>query len=374
VVREILASPDVRTGVEFAAEEGLLADVSGWAGRRAPMGPLAPPSLLVTEPPDHTRYRRLVTRVFSVRAVEGLRRHADTVATGLLDEFEADVRRDPDTVVELVDAYCNRLAVTVIAEILGVPEADRPRILELASAAAPSLDLALSWRTFRRAERALTEFDDWLGGHLEHVRRHPGHELLSQLVAARDHQADGTGAGLTDRELKSTAGLVLAAGFETTADLIGNGIHLLLRHPEQLARLRADPGLWPRAVDEVLRLDPSVTMTVRIATRDTEIAGTTVPRGALLTTLLGGANRDPAVFENPDTLDVTRPNADQHVSFSAGRHYCLGAALARMEGEVGLRSFFDRFPDVELLPGARRRATRVLQGYAALPARLGPPR
>ena len=178
------------------------------------------------------------------------------------------------------------------------------------------------------------------------------------------------GVGLDDAELKATAGLVLAAGFETTVNLLGNGIVLLHDHPEQLARLRREPELWPNAVDEVLRIDPPVLLTGRLCQRDTTVAGVDVRRGEVVTTLLAGANRDPGVFEDAATFDVARSNARDHVSFSAGRHYCLGAALARMEGEVGLRVLLDRFPDLSLEPGAARRPTRILRGYERLPARL----
>ncbi|CAN5440614.1 cytochrome P450 [soil metagenome] len=359
VVKEVLTSGDVKAGVEFGGS-GPLARLGDWAFKSSPMGPLTPPSLLVTEPPDHTRYRKLVTRVFSVRAVDRLRGRTEKIAAELLAGL------DPTDPVDLVERYCAQLPLTVIAEILGVPAAEHQRVLEFGSAAAPSLDLGLDWRTFSAVETALSGFETWLADHLEAVRRNPGDDLLSQLVTARDED----GKGLSDAELKATAGLVLAAGFETTVNLLGNGIALLHEHPAQLRRLQADPGLWPNAVDEVLRVDPPVLLTGRMVLRDTTFAGVDVPAGALITTLLAGANRDPEIFTDPDACDVARENAGDHVSFSSGRHYCLGAALARMEGEVGLRSIFEAFPDLRLLPGARRRTTRILRGYAALPARL----
>jgi len=268
--------------------------------------------------------------------------------------------------VDLVADYAALLPVTVIAEILGVPAADRARVLAFGAAAAPSLDLGLSWRQFRRVESALAGFDGWLTGHLARLRDEPGEDLMSQLVQARED-----GVGLDDRELKATAGLVLAAGFETTVNLLGNGIALLHDHPDQLAALRERPELWPNAVDEILRYDPPVLLTGRSARRPTEVAGTPVDKGTLITTLLAAANRDPDVFTDPARFDVARANAKDHVSFSAGRHFCLGAALARMEGEVGLRTLFDRHPDLQRTAGARRRDTRVLRGYATLPVRLG---
>ncbi|WP_308191178.1 cytochrome P450 [Amycolatopsis tucumanensis] len=356
-VREVLTSNDFRAGVG-AGSDGVLARLSEWSASDT-LHPIAPPSLLATEPPDHTRYRKLVTRVFTVRAVEKLRARTEEIARELLDAL------DPDRPVDLVEAYCALLPVTVIAEILGVPPEQRQRVLELGTAAAPSLDLGLPWREFRAVESALADFDAWLGDHLDRLRARPGDDLLSQLVAARED-----GVGLTDLELRATAGLVLAAGFETTVNLLGNGITLLHDHPEQLAALRAEPSLWPNAVDEILRVDPPVLLTGRTCLRDTEVGGVRVRGGSVVTTILAGANRDPEVFEDPARFDVRRENAREHISFSAGRHYCLGAALARMEGEVGLRTLFDRFPDLRLTPGATRRGTRILRGFEHLPARL----
>lgn len=359
-VKEILTSPDFRTGIVRAG--GPLSGLREWADVEI-LGPLSPPSLLVTEPPDHTRYRKLVTRVFTVRAVDQLRSRTEEIAHGLLDDL------DPHSPVDLVEAYCARLPLTVITEILGVEPEDQERVLKFGTAAAPSLDLGLSWHSFRAVEAALLDFDHWLTTHLEHLRAHPGDNLMSKLVAATED-----GVGLSDAELKATAGLVLAAGFETTVNLLGNAIALFDKHPDQLARLRAEPSRWPNAVDEVLRIDPPVLLTGRMAVRDTTVGGVPVPEGALVSTLLAGANRDPEVFTDPHAFDVTRPNAGEHLSFSAGRHYCLGASLARMEGEVGLRVLYDRFGELTLLPGARRRPTRILRGYDALPARLVPVR
>ncbi len=175
---------------------------------------------------------------------------------------------------------------------------------------------------------------------------------------------------MDDRELRSVTGLVLGAGFETTVNLLSNGIALLCEYPEQLARLQHEPSLWPNAVDEVLRFDPPVLMTGRMAIRDTSIAGQDLAENGFVTTLLAAANRDPEIFDKPDTFDVTRSNAGEHMSFSMGRHYCLGASLARMEGEVGLRTFFERFPEAAVLPGAHRRPTRILRGYESLPVTL----
>ena len=306
-VRGLLSNPDA--SAMFSTDDGVagpMARLQTWAMAEAPLGPLTPPSLLVTEPPDHTRYRKLVSRVFSVRAVERLRGRTQEIADALLD------RLDPAEPVDLVSSYCSLLPVTVIAEILGVPERDRDTVLRFGAAAAPSLDLGLSWRQFRKVESALREVDDWLGTHLDGLRRAPGDNLLSQLVTAQED-----GVGLTDAELRSTAGLVLAAGFETTVNLLGNGISLLAGHPDQRKLLTDRPELWPNAVDEVLRLDPPVLLTGRMARADLEVAGAPVPRGGVMVALLAGANQDPAVFPDPEQFDVSRANAREHVSFSA---------------------------------------------------------
>jgi len=359
-VRQLLTSDDFRSG--FPTNEGPLGRIARWASPTT-LHPVEPPSLLVTEPPDHTRYRKLVTRVFTMRAVERLRERTEAIATELLDALEPCAT----STVDLVEAYCALLPVTVIAEILGVPDAERGRVLDFGSAAAPSLDLGLGYRRYRSVSRALAQFDAWLGTHLDNLRREPGDNLLSELVAHRDE-----GQGLSEAELKATAGLVLAAGFETTVNLLGNGIALLHDHPDERARVVADASMWTNVVEEALRLDPPVLLTGRMALRDTELAGQPVRAGSMVTAILGGANRDPEVFAGPLRFDVGRANARDHIAFSAGRHHCLGAQLARMEGEVGLRAIWDRFPDLRLDPGARRRETRILRGFETLPATLRP--
>ncbi len=358
LVKEVLSSGDFRAGNPMYGDTPL-GRVALRTATKA-VHPVSPPSLLVVEPPEHTRYRKLVTRVFSVKAVQRLRERTETIAATLLDDLAAE-----NAPVDLVERYCAMLPVTVIAEILGVPEADRDRVLAFGAAAAPSLDFGLSWKQFRRVDDGLRAFDHWLDAHIARLHDEPGDDLLSQLVHARDEEG-----ALDDAELKSTAGLVLAAGFETTVNLLSNGISLLRAHPEQLERLRAEPELWPNAVDEVLRLDPPVLFTGRFTEHGAQVADKRIQPGLGVLTVLAGANRDPETFPDPSAFDVARPNARDHVSFSGGRHFCLGASLARMEGEVGLRSLFDRYPDLELLPGAYRRPTRVLRGWETLPARL----
>jgi cytochrome P450 len=323
--------------------------------------PLEPPSLLTVEPPEHTRYRKLVSSVFTSRAVAALRDRVESTAKVLLDNLE-----DRAGTVDVVEHYCSQLPVTVIGDILGVPDEDRPKILAFGELGAPSLDVGLSWREYRQVHRGIVGFNSWLADHLESLRRNPGDDLLSQLIEAADESGR-----LNDKELRATAGLVLAAGFETTVNLLGNGIRMLLDNPQHLETLAARPELWPNAVEEILRLDSPVQLSGRLARRDIDVAGTVVRRDELLVLYLAGANRDPAVFGDPHRFDIERPNANKHLSFSSGRHFCLGAALARAEGEVGLRSFFDRYPDARLAGSGRRRDTRVLHGWSALPVTLG---
>jgi cytochrome P450 len=365
VCTEVLRSPDFGT---VAGAGGPLPGVFGLAARlagRGPLGPVEAPSMLAADPPDHTRYRKLVSRAFSAKAVAALRTRAEEIAGELLEEMTARAGGDANHRTDLVRDYASLLPATVIAEMLGAPVAMRRQFLEWGSGGALSLDAGLSFRDFRRTERDLAALQEWMLGHFAHLRRNPDATILSTLVSARDE-----GQGLSEDELAGIAMLVLAAGFETTVNLIGNGVALLLEHPDQLALLRAGPERWRNAVDEVLRYDSPVQRTGRVALRDTEVAGERVRAGRAVITILGGANRDPAVFADPHRFDITRADAADHIAFSSGIHYCLGAALARMEGEVGLRLLFERFPDLTLAGPPHRRPTRVLRGYDAMPVAL----
>lgn len=326
--------------------------------------PLRPPSLLAVEPPEHTRYRKTVSSVFTTRAVNVLRTGVEDTATDLLERLALG-----PGVIDIVEQYCSQLPVAVISDVLGVPDSDRSKVLQFGELAAPSLDIGLSWSQYRTVQDGIAGFNDWLISHVQQLQQKPGDDLMSKLIGA---SSDGT--RLNDEELRATAGLVLAAGFETTVNLLGNGIRLLLDHPDQLEILRDDPSLWPNAVEEILRFDSPVQLSARTAKHDTVVAGTKVGRGELVVIYLAAANRDPAVFQDPNRFDIQRPNAGKHLAFAGGRHFCLGAALARAEGEVGLRRFFSYFPDARLAGIGARRDTRVLRGWAELPVSLGPPR
>lgn len=359
IAHELLRSEDFRV----TALGGNLPKPLRWVTEKTDTGllhPLAPPSLLSVEPPEHTRYRKLVSSVFTTRAVAALRDRVEETAKVLLDDLG-----DGSGAVDIVARYCSQLPVTIIGDILGVPDEDRAQILHFGELGAPSLDIGLSWRQYQQVNQGIVGFNAWLAEHLRQLRRNPGDDLLSQLTQAADE-----GGRLNDRELQATAGLVLAAGFETTVNLLGNGIRMLLEHPQHLVTLSKRPELWPNAVEEILRLDSPVQLSARVARCDIDVAGTTIRRGEMVVLYLAGANRDPAVFEDPHRFDIERPNANKHLSFSSGRHFCLGAALARAEGEVGLRSFFDRYPDARLAGEGTRRDIRVLRGWSSLPVTL----
>ena len=340
-------------------------------GGRPVLTPIEPPSMLAVDPPDHTRYRKLVTRAFSARVIAAMRPRIEEIAEELLDEIAQSIPKTRDTsgpAVDLVARYASLLPATVIAEILGAPVAMRRQFLAWGAGASLSLDIGLSYRNFRRSELDITALHRWMLGHFAEVRRAPRDDVLSALVTAHDQ-----GDQLTLDELSSIAMLLLAAGFETTVNLLGNGAVLLMRHPDQLDVLRAQPQRWAGAVEEILRYESPVQRTGRLALRDTEVAGRQVKAGSFVVLLLGGANRDPAVFPDPHRFDVQRPEADQNLAFSSGIHYCIGAALARLEGEVGLQALFRRFPDLALADAPHRRPTRVLRGYDAIPVRLTSP-
>ncbi|MBC3192853.1 cytochrome P450 [Pseudonocardia sp. C8] len=365
ITTAVLRSPDFCVGLRMPENVPSLLGVLLRAGGRWPLGPAEPPSLLSIDPPDHQRIRKLVARSFSAKAIARLRGRTEEIATRLLDDMEADA--GPDRRADVIADYASLLPATVIAEMLGAPVSMREKFLEWGEGGAFSLDMGLTYRMFRRSEKDIDALAEWMSGHFDELRRNPNDSILSSLVQTYDEEE----GRLTHDELLSLALLLLAAGFETTVNLIGNGTRLLLAHPDQLARLAADPALWPNAVDEILRLDSPVQRTGRVAARDTEVCGYPVRRGTLVLTHIGGANRDPAVFEDPERFDVGRAGADRHVAFSQGIHYCLGAALAKMEGEVGLRALFDRYPSLATAGPAELRGTRVLRGYRSLPVRLG---
>jgi cytochrome P450 len=320
-------------------------------------GPVDIPSLLAISPPQHGRIRRLVSHAFTPRAISAYEPRIRAIANELLDRAEAKGGQ-----FDVVDDFASQLPLRVIADIMGIPQDMHAELLQIGNEAALTLDPAMTWRDFRSADRAIRKAADLFDAHIAHLRRNPGDDLLSELV-----QANQDGDRLSDEELRVNTLLLLGAGFETTVSLIGNAVPLLLEHHDQLDALQADPSGWPNAVDEVLRFDSPVQVTVRIASRATEIAGVPVHAGRGVVLMLGAGNRDPEVFTDPDRFDVTRPDARLHLAFSAGIHYCVGAQLARLEAAIALQTLFERFPHLELAGTPERRKTRVLNGFEHLP-------
>ncbi len=313
------------------------------------------PALLGVDPPTHTRIRRLVSKPFTPRALQKVTDRVEERAVELLDGLAGRNR------VDIVQEYGNLLPVAVIAEILGVPASMRDQFLAWGHAAAPVLDIGLTHAEYRKVNQALRAMNEWFSEHFENLRRKPGDDILSQLVNA--DPADR----LDDLELRATAMLLLGAGFETTVNLLGSGVAVIGTDDKSRERLAKEPALWEQAVEEMLRLESPVQMTGRLAVADTEIDGVPIPRGTPLLCLLGAANRDPAVFDNPTAFDLDRPNSRDHLALSAGVHYCLGANLARMESQLGLRLLFERYPDLAVVPGGgRRRNLQALRGYEKL--------
>jgi cytochrome P450 len=357
VCREVLR--DKRFGVTAPTEMELPRPLRAVISRTDPgvPNPVEPPAMVVMNAPDHARYRQLVAQSFTPRAIDTLGTRVAEVTTELLDRIAATPQPD------LIADFAAKLPVAIIAEILDLPADTHPRMLEWGHSGAPLLDVGIGWKTYLRAIDSLRGANDELRERFQQVRAGvPGNNPFSQLAA------DGS---LTDRELTANATLLVGAGFETTVNLIGNGIVLLLQNPEQLALLRSDPDLWPAAVEETLRIDSPVQMTARTAACDVEIAGHQIAAGDMVALLLGGANRDPQVFTDPTRFDITRANAREHLAFASGVHACLGAALARIEGITALRALFETFPDLQLAAPPQRRGLVNLHGFARLPVQLG---
>lgn len=314
----------------------------------------AEPLMLFTDPPDHTRLRSLVSRAFTPRTVEKMRPRLESLATELLDSI------DGAGPIDFVEQVAYPYPVTVICELLGIPVADVPRFQSMSD----DLTLTIEPGTLRTDEqqRAIDTAREDLGAYISELladrRKNPGDDLMSGLLAARDGEDR-----LSEPELINMVILLLLAGHETTVNLIGNGLVALLRHPDELARWRADPTMSHNAVDELTRYDSPVQMAMRVVLEPTEVDGVLMPAGDQVITLLGSANRDPAVFADPNRLDLSRPNANANLSFGGGIHHCLGMALARTEAEIVLGQAVRRFGSMSLVEEPTARARFVLRGY-----------
>jgi cytochrome P450 len=312
-------------------------------------------NMLKADPPEHTRLRGLANEAFKPKYINQLRGHIEEIANQLLDKVQAVGKMD------LIADFAFPLPITVICEMLGVPTKDD--------------DKFRAWSTALIASGALSSESPHLGKELLQLgnyvrkliadhRKHPREDVISQLI-----HAENDGDKLTDMELLGTTVLLLIAGHETTVNLIGNGMLALLQHPDQLEKLKADPALIKPAVEEILRYVNPVQIVNRYAAEDLEIAGQQIPRGSHLQLVLAAANHDPAYVSDPEQLNITREEA-RHVAFSQGIHYCLGAPLARLEGEIAFITLLKRLPDIHLAiaPEALEwRPAYELRGLKSLP-------
>jgi cytochrome P450 len=315
-------------------------------------------SFLFLDPPDHTRLRGLVNKAFTPRVVESLRPRIEARVRELLD------RVAPVGEMDVIEDLAYPLPVQIICEMLGVPPADHVRFRSWTKEAARSLDpeFAVSPEELERRQRVFEEFQAYFTELVAQRRADSRDDLISALIAAEDE-----GNKLSERELISTCILLLIAGHETTVNLIGNGTLALLRHPDQLALLRDDPSLIKSAVEELLRYDPPVQLTGRVALEDMQFGGKTLRAGEQAVLLLGAANHDPAQFPEPERLDIRRED-NRHLAFGMGIHFCLGAPLARVEGQIAIGELVRRFDALELAveePPYKENLT--LRGLAALP-------
>jgi cytochrome P450 len=325
-----------------------------------PDGPMLEGSrpFLFMDPPDHTRLRGLVNKAFTPRVVEGLRPQIQQIVDELIDAVVANGS------FEVIEDFAYPTPVRVICEMLGVPAEDHETFKGWSRELARSLDPeeVLPPDVVERRQASLDAFAEYFRGLIERRRLEPRDDLLSALIAAEE-----AGDKLTEPELVSTCILLLVAGHETTVNLIGNGTLALLRSPDQLERLRKEPSLARSAVEEVLRYDPPVQMTIRVAHENMEIAGETILKGQQAVILLASANRDPAQFRDADRFDITRQD-NHHLSFGHGTHFCVGAPLARVEGEIALRTLVRRLDGLRLLTETPEyKENIVLRGLAALP-------
>jgi cytochrome P450 len=315
--------------------------------------------MLQLDPPDHTRLRGLVVKAFTARRVEDMRPRIQAIVDAALD------RAAPQGHMDLIADFALRLPVTVICDMLGIPEADHEMIFAGARGGGRLLDpVPLSRAEIDEANTDNVATAEYFNSLFELRRRQPGNDLTSELVRAEDE-----GGKLTNEELTANIILLFGAGHETTVNLIGNGLLALYRNPDQLEHLKEKPELMPNAIEELLRYDSSVQLTGRTALEDVAVGGVAVGKGESVLCLLGAANRDPAVYKDPDRLDITRPNI-RPMSFGGGIHFCLGAQLARIEGEIAIATLLRRLPGLRLDAADHPdwRQTFVLRGLNRLPA------
>jgi hypothetical protein len=350
---------DPRLGRGVGIEDSSM-DIFGNTGsRRGEFFDAGQHNMLMADPPDHTRLRRLVSRSFTTRQVDRLRPAIHELVDTLLDDL---ARRGE---VEFMSEFALPLPMAVIGELVGVPAEDRAGLQPKVRAAARGIEPVLTEEEIGVALDAMVELGTYFEAFLAERRREPRDDLMSALAEASEDNDQ-----LTDEEILSTAILLFSAGFETTTNLLGNGLLALLTHPEQLADWRAHPEIAPSAVEELLRFDSPVQFNLRAALEPAELAGQPLERGDRIVVLQGAANRDPEEFERPDELDLRRsPNTP--LSFGWGIHHCIGAALARLEGEIAFNALLSRFDSIELLDEEPQwRPGFTLRGLQSFPLRV----
>ena len=331
-VQAILNDRDLNVDPRKADESSLMASF-----RQRFAGDNREPSMLFLDPPDHTRLRGLVSKAFTPRAIEQMRDRIGEIANELLDKVEGQSSFD------LMTAFCQPYPTIVIAEMLGVDPKDQADFKRWTDdGVAAGFDPFASEETQKRAKVAREQLEEYLRKAIAERRAEPKDDLITALLHAEDE-----GNFFNDEEVVSMIALLLGAGNVTTTDLLGNGVKNLLQNPEQVRILRDDPSLVTNAVEEMLRYEGPVTFTGRIAVDDRELAGCPMHKGQSVTLAIGGANYDPRLHKDPHKFDVTREDID-HVAFGGGRRYCLGAPLARLEAQIGLKTLLDRFPNLRM--------------------------
>ncbi len=354
----------------YADVQSILKDAATWSSSfdvpGVNRGDEAPPSMISQDPPSHTRLRGLVNQAFTPRIMRNLEPRMHAIARELV--AEALERRE----VDLVEQLTYPLPVTVIAEIIGVPPADREQFKHWSDVAVAGLGSALfrppTAERLAQLNEARSEMSAYFSALAEERRRQPREDLLTGLV-----QAELEGSRLSHVEMLQLLILLLVAGNETTTSLIGNAVLTLLAHPDELARLRADRGLLPSAIDEVMRYSSPVQMDPRRATREVELHGTGIAANQLVVSWIGSANRDEDVFPDPERFDIGRRD-NRHIGFGLGPHYCLGANLARLEAQVAVAALLDATCAFERTDAAPLplHPSIVFRGVTALPLRLHP--
>jgi cytochrome P450 len=324
----------------------------------APFWHLIRSGILDMEPPDHTRVRRLVAKAFTPKMVESLRGRIQALVDGLVNEVAGAGE------IDLIRAIAEPLPVAVIAKMLGVPDSDAHLLRPWSAEICLMYELNPSDEYATRAATASAEFSDYLRTLSRERRAHPEDDLISALTQVLDE-----GDRLTEDELIGTCVLLLNAGHEATVNVTGNGWWALFRNPDQLHLLRADHSLVPTAVEELMRYDTPLQMFERWVLEESDILGVRVPKGAELGLLFGSANHDPAVFDRPEKLDVTRKD-NPHVSFGAGIHFCLGAPLARLELQTSFRTLLERLPGMEAVEEPEWKPAYIIRGLKELKVRV----